>query len=53
MSSVSQVMDAYLLPAPEERHSRETVYGRAPFAATSLRDLSAVQVTTWFDRLPY
>jgi hypothetical protein len=34
-------LDAYLLPAPEDRRSRKTVYGHAPFAATSLRDQPA------------
>jgi len=47
------VLDAYLLPAPEDRRSRATVYGHAPFAATSLRDLKPAQIETWYDRLPY
>ncbi len=34
-----QVLDAYLLPAPDGHEpSRTTVYGRAPFATTPLRD---------------
>jgi hypothetical protein len=53
LADYRQVLDAYLLPAPEERHSQETIFARAPFAATSLRDLNAAQVETWYDRLPY
>lgn len=48
-----QVLDAYLLPAPDDSDLHETVYGRAPFATTSLQNLSAAQIRAWYDRLPY
>ena len=48
-----QVLDAYLLPRPEGHERPDTVYGRAPFATTPLRDVRAAQVKAWFDGLPY
>jgi len=48
-----QVLDAYLLPAPENSEPSETPYGRAPFALTPLRDLRPAQVKAWYDDLPY
>ena len=48
-----QVLDAYLLPAPEGSEARETPYGRAPFATTPLRDLKPARVKAWYDELPY
>jgi integrase len=48
-----QVLDAYLLPRPEGHERPDTVYGRAPFATTPLRDVRAGQVKVWFDGLPY
>jgi integrase len=47
-----QILDAYLLPAREAEH-RTTAYGRAPFAATPLRDLSEAKLKAWYDTLPY
>ncbi len=48
-----QVLDAYLLSAPEDRQQSETPYGRASFASTPLRDLRSGQVKAWYDGLPY
>jgi integrase len=48
-----QVLDAYLLPAPEGGESTDTPYGRAPFATTPLRDLKSAKVKAWYDELPY
>jgi integrase len=48
-----QVLDAYLLPAPEDSEPSETPYGRAPFATTALRDLKPARVKAWYDDLPY
>ena len=48
-----QVLDAYLLPAPEDGEASETRYGRAPFATTPLRDLKPSRVKAWYDELPY
>jgi integrase len=48
-----QVLDAYLLPAPEGGEASETPYGRAPFATTPLRDLKSAKVKAWYDELPY
>jgi integrase len=44
-----QVLDAYLLPGEQGG----TVYGRAPFASTPLRDLTGPHVKEWYDGLPY
>lgn len=48
-----QVLDAYLIPAPQDDEASETLYGRAPFATTALRDLQPSRVKAWYDRLPY
>lgn len=48
-----QVLDAYLLPARDGDARGGTPYGRAPFAATPLRDLRAEAVKRWYDELPY
>jgi integrase len=48
-----QVLDAYLLPAPEDSEPSETRFGRAPFALTPLRDVRGRQVKAWYDELPY
>jgi len=48
-----QVLDAYLLPAPEGSEASGTPYGRAPFATTPLRDLKPARVKGWYDELPY
>jgi integrase len=48
-----QVLDAYLLPDPPDGASRATVYGHAPFAKTSLPDIRAKQIKSWYDGLPY
>lgn len=47
-----QVLDAYLLPAPDEG-APISQYGRAAFAATPLRDLSAADVKQWYEGLPH
>jgi integrase len=48
-----QALDAYLLPVAPASEVSETVYGRAQFAATSLRDLRPDQIKGWYDALPY
>jgi integrase len=48
-----QVLDAYLLPAPEGSEPTATGYERAPFGTTPLRDLHQTQVKAWYDALPY
>ena len=48
-----QVLDAYLLPAPQDNETTETPYGRAPFATAPLRDLQPSRVKAWYDGLPY
>jgi integrase len=48
-----QVLNAYLLPAPEGSVAAATPYGRAPFASTALRDLTGSQLKAWYDGLPY
>lgn len=46
-------LNAYLLPAPENRPGNETPYGRAPFAARPLPDLRGAELKGWYDGLPY
>jgi integrase len=48
-----QVLDAYLLPASEGTEPAATVYERARFGATPLRDLHPTQIKAWYDALPY
>ena len=48
-----QALDAYLLPAQEPSGKSETAYGRARFSSTPLGDLTASQINSWFDSLPY
>jgi integrase len=48
-----QVLDAYLLPAPEDSDEDERPYGRAPFALIPLREIQPDEVKAWYDALPY
>jgi integrase len=48
-----QVLDAYLLPAPDGQDRSVTRYGRAAFASLSLRDLRPSDVKAWSEGLPY
>lgn len=48
-----QVLDAYLLPASENRRASDTAHGRAAFALTALRDLRSAELKAWYDGLPY
>ena len=47
------MLDAYLLPPREGADTGETLYGRASFATTPLRDLKSARVKAWYDGLPY
>ncbi len=47
-----QVLTAYLPPGADEA-ARPSRYGRAPFAETPLREISAAQLKAWHDGLPH
>ncbi|MEA2370756.1 MAG: hypothetical protein QOH12_1150 [Solirubrobacteraceae bacterium] len=53
LADYRMALDTYLLPAPPERTRPDTVYGRAPFASTPLRELRSNQLKAWYDGLPY
>jgi integrase len=48
-----QALDAYLLSASEEVESKDTRFGRTPFASKALRDIRSNEVKAWYDALPY
>jgi hypothetical protein len=52
LTDYRQVLDAYLLPPREGADTGETLYARASFAATPLRDLKSARVKAWYDGLP-
>jgi integrase len=48
-----QVLDAYLLPAPDDTLPANTPYGHAAFASSPLRDITPPAVKGSYDALPY
>ncbi len=48
-----QALGAYLLPAEEGKQAGQTLYGRAPFATTPLRDLKPADIKAWNEGLPH
>lgn len=48
-----QALDRYLLPPRAGKKESRTAFGRAGFASTPLRDVTAKRVKGWHDSLPY